>query len=71
MRSARAPGRRVARAFLGLFSVLGRLALGPSAIGALGLGRLVRGVEHRPMVPTNSIKTKYIIIFVLRGSVHT
>ena len=52
MRDARAPGRRVARAFLGLFTVLGRLALGPGPIGALGLGRLARGTKPEPMVPT-------------------
>ena len=52
MRGARAPGRRVTWAFLGLFTVLGRLALGPGPIGALGLGTLARGIEFRPMVPT-------------------
>ena len=52
MRGARAPKRRVARAFLGLFTVLGRLALGPGPIGALRLGRLARGTELEPMVPT-------------------
>ena len=51
-RVARALGRRVARAFLGLITVLGWLALGPGPIGALGLGRLARGTELRPMVPT-------------------
>ena len=45
IRGARAPGRRVAREFLGLFTVLGRLALGLGPIGALGLGRLARGTE--------------------------
>ena len=43
----RAPGRSIDRAFLG------RLAFGPSPIGALGLGRLARGIELGPMVPTN------------------
>ena len=52
MRSAWAPERRVARAFLGLFTVLGQLALGPGPIGALGLGRLAKGTEPGPMVPT-------------------
>ena len=52
MRGARVPGRRVARAFLGLFTILGRLALGPGPIGALGLGRLARGTEPVPIVPT-------------------
>ena len=52
VRGARAPGRRVTRAFLGLFTVLGRLALGPGPIGDLGLGRLARGTEPGPMVPT-------------------
>ena len=42
----RAPGRRIDRAFLG------RLAFGTSPIRALGLGRLVRGTELGPMVPT-------------------
>ena len=48
---ARAPGRGVARVFLGLLIVLGWLALGPGPIGALGLRRLVRGTEPGPMVP--------------------
>ena len=52
MRGAQAPRRRVARAFLGLFTVLGRLALGPDPIRALGLGRLARGIEPGPMVLT-------------------
>ena len=43
---------RVAQAFLGLFTVLGRLALGHGPIRALGLGRLARGTEPGPMVPT-------------------
>ena len=51
-RGARAPGRRVARAFLGLLTVLSRQALGPSPIGALGSGRLAGGFEPGPMVPT-------------------
>ena len=52
VRGTWAPGRRVARAFLGLFIVLGRLALGPGPIEALGLGRLARRTKSRPMVPT-------------------
>ena len=52
MRGTRAPGRRVVRAFLGLFTVLGWLALGHGPIGALGLGRLAGGTEPGPMVPT-------------------
>ena len=40
------PGRKVARAFLG------RLTLGLGPIEAIGLGRLARGTEPRPMVPT-------------------
>ena len=51
MRGARVPGGRVTRAFLGLFAVLGRLALGSGPIGAFGLGRLARGTEAGPMVP--------------------
>ena len=54
IRGAWAPGRRVARAFLGLLIVLGQLALGPGPIGALGLGRLARGTEPGPMVPTHN-----------------
>ena len=53
VRGAQTPGRRVAWAFHGLFTVLGWLALGPGPIGALGLGRLARGTEPGPMVPTN------------------
>ena len=45
MISALTLGRRIARVFLG------RLVLGPSPIGALGLGRLARGTEPEPMVP--------------------
>ena len=45
IRGAQAPGWRVARAFLWLLTVLGWLALGPSPIGALGLGRLAMGTE--------------------------
>ena len=52
MRGARTLGRRVARAFLGLFTVLGKLDLGPDPIGGLGLGWLARGTEPGPMVPT-------------------
>ena len=51
-RGAWAPGRRVARAFLGLLTVLGRLALGLGPIRALGPGRLAGGSEPGPMVPT-------------------
>ena len=50
IRGARAPGGRVPRAFLGW------LALGPGPIGALGLGRLARGTEPGPMVPTKPIR---------------
>ena len=52
IRGARVPGRRIARVFLGLFIVLGRLALGPGPIRALGLGWLARGTEPGPMVRT-------------------
>ena len=41
-----------ARVFLGLSTVLGRLALGPDPIGVLGLDRLVKVTEPEPMVPT-------------------
>ena len=51
IRGAWAPGQRVAQAFLGLFFVLGRLALGSGPIEALGLGRLAKGTEPGPMVP--------------------
>ena len=52
IKGARAPGRRVTRAFLRLFTILGQLALGCGPIGTLGLGRLARGTEPGPMVPT-------------------
>ena len=52
IKSARAPERRVARAFLVLVIVLGRLPLGPGPIGALRLGRLAKETEPGPMVPT-------------------
>ena len=52
MRGARVLGGRVAQVFLGLFTILGQRALGPGPIGALGLGRLARGTEPEPMVPT-------------------
>ena len=52
VRGAQAPRRRVARAFLGQFTVLSQLALGPAPIGALGLGWLARGPEPGPIVPT-------------------
>ena len=48
IRGARAPGQRIVRAFLG------RLAFGPSPIGALVLGWLVRGIGSRSMVSTMS-----------------
>ena len=54
IKGARAPGRRVARAFMSLFTILSRLTLGPSPIGALGMGRLARGTEPGPMVPTST-----------------
>ena len=57
IRCTRAPGWRVARAFLGLFTVLGRLALGLSPIEALGLGWLARGTESGPMIPTMILVT--------------
>ena len=60
IRGARAPRWRVVRAFLGLFTVLGRLALGPGPIGALGLSRLARGTELRPMIPTKSTSYRSI-----------
>ena len=53
MRGARVPRGRVVRAFLGLFTVLGRLALGPGPIETFGLNRLARRTEPRPMVPTS------------------
>ena len=62
MRGARIPGRRVIRAFLGLFTVLPRLALKPGPIGALRLDRLARGLEPRPMVPTIIIKKNLTIL---------
>ena len=40
------PGRKFSRAFLG------RLTLGPGPVEAIGLGRLARGTEPGPMVPT-------------------
>ena len=52
IRGTRAPKWRVARAFLGLLTTLGRLALRPGPIRALGLGQLARGTEPEPMVPT-------------------
>ena len=51
IRGAQAPERRVARAFLGLLTILGQLALGPGPIGALGLGRLARETKLGPLVP--------------------
>ena len=61
VRGARALGRRVARAFLGLFTVLSRLDLGPGPIGALGLGRLARGTKPGPMMPTMFTPTELVI----------
>ena len=52
MRGAKVLEGRVTWAFLGLFIVLGRLALGLGPIGAFRLGRLARGTEPGPMVPT-------------------
>ena len=68
IRGAPAPGRRIDRAFLSWLvfgpspfgvprrrmdrAFLGRLAFGPSPIGALRLGRLARGIEPGPMVPS-------------------
>ena len=46
IKGARALGRRIVR------TILGRLAFGPSPIGALVLGRLARGTGPGPMVPT-------------------
>ena len=51
VRGAWALRQRVARAFLGLFTVLDRLDLGSGPIGVLGLGRLAKGTEPKPMVP--------------------
>ena len=56
-RGSRAPIRRAAREFLGLLTILGRLALGPGPVWALGLGRLARGTEPESMVPTVSVVT--------------
>ena len=68
IRGARAPGRRIDLVFLGRLAFgpspfgvpgrridrayLSRLAFGSCPIGALGLGRLARGTEPGPMVPT-------------------
>ena len=60
MRGAQALRQRVAQAFLGLFIVLGWLALGPGPIGALRLGWLARGTEPEPMVPTGGGPTFHI-----------
>ena len=46
VRGARVLGRRFSLAFLG------RLSITPSPFGAIGLGRLARGTEPGPMVPT-------------------
>ena len=63
MRGARVPGGRVAWTFLGLVTVLGRLSLGPGPIRALWLGRLTRGTEPGPMVPTILILSIYKCIW--------
>ena len=52
MRGARVPGGRVAWTFLDLVTILGQLSLELGPIRALGLGRLTRGIEPGPMVPT-------------------
>ena len=57
IRGARTLGRRVAQVFLSLFTVLGRLALEPGPIEALGLGRLARRTELGPMIPTMILVT--------------
>ena len=69
MRGARALGRRVARAFLGPCTVLGRLALGPGPISALRLGRLARGTEPGPMVPTAIIPIALFFFFMETNSI--
>ena len=46
VRGTRVLGRRFSRAFLG------QLSFGPGPVGAIGLGRLARGTEPGPMVPT-------------------
>ena len=46
VRGARVLERRLSRAFLG------RLSFGPNPVGTIGLGRLARGTEPGPMVPT-------------------
>ena len=53
IRGERCPGtQKESRwAFLGLLTVLDRLDLGPSPIGALGLGRLARAIGPEPVVP--------------------
>ena len=48
VRGARVLGRKFSRAFLG------RLTLGLGPVWAIGLGRLARGTEPGPMVPTLS-----------------
>ena len=54
------PWQRIDRAFLG------RLASGPNPFGALGLGRLVKGVRPGPMVPTIfSYDFIAILLFIL------
>ena len=50
VRGARVLGRRFSRAFLG------RLSFGPGLVGAIGLGRLARGTEPGPMVPTITMR---------------
>ena len=48
-RRHQAKSRPGTRAFLGLLTVLGQLALGSDPIRALGLGRSARGSEPGPM----------------------
>ena len=68
IRGTRAPGQRIDRAFLGRLAFgpnpfgvpgrridqafLGLVAFGLSPTGALGLGRLAKGTEPRPIVPS-------------------
>ena len=54
IRGARAPGRRVPRAFLG------QLTLGLGPVWATGMGRLARGTEPGPMVPTPRSSFVYV-----------
>ena len=52
------PGRRIDPAFLS------RLTSGPSPFGTLGLDRLTRGTEPRPMVPI-IYRLKQKVVFLL------